>query len=880
MDMNTKTLPKRGLKTRPYSMDMNKYIATLPKKGLKTRPYSIDMEKKDLKKLTKGQLIKLLLKKEKKPKVVIVDNTKPVPTPRTYKSRPPVPTPRNKVNQLVQFFENKPTPPPRTGKWENVKPKPVPRKSVNEDIILPPPKGSRDRPLKPTRKPPPPPIPQVEDHIINVPVPKIKELNKALKGHAKSYGIKLQDILNPLNHFTKTKELVESHLESLLKDMKGFKFIETLEITFEKDSIDSKTGKRVSIYKTAYFNGKAKTITKASDIEHELNMSRQDILNMIDKWVSEGSGWVIDRINSHYINVTTYKPLMGSSYIELPIELRNPAKGLINLKNKDNQCFRWCHIRYLNPQIKDPNRIKKDDKDMINDLNYEGIGFPVSKKDYNKVEKQNRIRINVFCYNNEKKEPFPIHLSEEKFENEMNLLLIEKDEKNHYVLIKDFNKLMYNQTKHKERKHFCMHCMQCFSSERVLNNHKEICIIINGMQAITMPKKSDNILKYKGFHRQLPVPFVIYADFEAITKKVQGCKQSEEMENEKNKRSYTEAYQTHEDCGCGYKLVCCYDDKYSKPIQTYRGENAVYKFMEKMLEEVKYCKAVIKKHFNKPLVMTEDDEMCFKLMDKCHICGEKYTDKDVRVRDHCHITGKFRGSAHQECNLKLRIKPEKIKIPVIFHNLRGYDSHFIMQQIGEIAKKHGYKQDLNINAIPNNMEKYMAFMLGNNLTFIDSFQFMSSSLDKLVSNLPKDDLIYTSQVFKGKRLNLMSQKGVYPYDFMDSFEKFDQTELPTKDQFYSILNDQHITDDEYDHAKKVWKAFKIKTMGEYHDLYLGSDVLLLADVFESFRKTCLQYYKLDPCHYFTSPDLSWDAMLKMTNIKLELMTDIDMFQFI
>ena len=289
-----------------------------------------------------------------------------------------------------------------------------------------------------------------------------------------------------------------------------------------------------------------------------------------------------------------------------------------------------------------------------------------------------------------------------------------------------------------------------------------------------------------------------------------------------------------------------------------------------MLEEVEYCKAVIKKHFNKPLVMTEVDEQHFKTMDGCHICGEKYTDKDVRVRDHCHITGKFRGSAHQECNLKLRIKPENLKIPVIFHNLRGYDSHFIMQQIGEIANKYAYKdkkgkeKPLTINAIPNNMVKYMAFMLGNHLTFIDSFQFISSSLDKLVSNLPKDDLIYTSKVFKGKRLNLMlnllSQKGVYPYDFMDSFEKFNQTELPTKDQFYSILNDQHITDDEYDHANKVWNTFMIKTMGEYHDLYLISDVLLLTDVFENFRKTCMQYYKLDLCHYFTSPGLSWDAM--------------------
>ena len=150
----------------------------------------------------------------------------------------------------------------------------------------------------------------------------------------------LQDNLNPLNHFTKTKALVESHLENLLKDMKGFKFIEMLEVTFEKVTIDSKTGKHVSIYKMAFFNGKAKTITTPNDIEPELNMSRQEILNVIDKRVSEGSGWVIDRIDSHCINITTYKPLHGSSYIELPTELRNPKKGLINIKNKDDECLK------------------------------------------------------------------------------------------------------------------------------------------------------------------------------------------------------------------------------------------------------------------------------------------------------------------------------------------------------------------------------------------------------------------------------------------------------------------------------------------------------------------------------------------------------------
>ena len=145
--------------------------------------------------------------------------------------------------------------------------------------------------------------------------------------------------------------------------MKGFKFIEMLEVTFEKETIDSKPGKHVSIYKTAFFNGKAKTITKDNDTEHELSMSRQKMLNTIDKWVSEGSRWVIDRIESHYINVTTYQPSNGSSYKELPMELRNPKKGLINIKNKDNECFRWCHIRHLNHKRKILRELKKGTND-------------------------------------------------------------------------------------------------------------------------------------------------------------------------------------------------------------------------------------------------------------------------------------------------------------------------------------------------------------------------------------------------------------------------------------------------------------------------------------------------------------------------------------
>lgn len=543
------------------------------------------------------------------------------------------------------------------------------------------------------------------------------------------------------------------------------------------------------------------------------------------------------------------------------------------MKNNDNQCFRWCHIRYLNPQEKYPQRIKKVDKAYVENLDYSGIEFPVEVKQYNKIEKQNSIRINVFSYENKK--PFPIYVSKEKYENCLNLLLITNDEKTHYVLIKDFNRFMYNQTKHKSKKHFCMFCLQHFTSEKILNNHKENCIEINGTQAIKMPDKSNNILKFNNFHKQLPVPFVIYADFEALTEKGSGCKPNTE-------KSFTQEYQKHNDCGYGYKVVCCYDDKYTKKINIYRGPKAVYKFMEAMLKEIGYCKYVIKKYFNKPLKMTADNGEQFQKEIKCHICDKEYKNNDIKVRDHCHITGVYRGSAHQDCNLNFKLTD---KIPVIFHNLRGYDSHFIMQEIGQIVKnnkyinKKGEECEMSINAIPNNMEKYMAFMLGNNLTFIDSFQFMSSSLDKLVSNLPKESFKYTSHQFKDNRFNLMIRKGVYPYDFMDSFNKFSE-KLPSKEEFYSQLNDQHISEEDYQHAQNVWKVFNLKNMGPYHDLYLKSDILLLADVFENFRKTCLQYYRLDPCHYFTSPRLSWDAMLKMTNIKLELMTDVDMFQFI
>ena len=191
---------------------------------------------------------------------------------------------------------------------------------------------------------------------------------------------------------------------------------------------------------------------------------------------------------------------------------------------------------------------------------------------------------------------------------------------------------MYNQSKHKERKHFGMYCLQCFKLDRILEKHTNNCLIINGKQSINMPKEGENILKYNNFYNQQAVPFVIYGDFEAVTKKFKVVNLTMINHTQKPIRLMKTVVME--------KIVCCYKNKFSKPIQIYRGENAVYKFMKKMLEVVEYCEGIVKKRFNKPLKMTENDELCFKLMDGCHICGKKCTDKDVRVRDYCHITGK------------------------------------------------------------------------------------------------------------------------------------------------------------------------------------------------------------------------------------------------
>ena len=201
--------------------------------------------------------------------------------------------------------------------------------------------------------------------------------------------------------------------------------------------------------------------------------------------INKGSGWIIESIESQYIYISTYRPLAGGSYIDLPIELKHPRKGLINIKNNDQKCFLWCHVRHINPVKDHPGRITTIDRDFANNLNYDGTEFPVQEKDFEKTEVQNNICV-VFGYEN--KLVFPVYISDQTFKCLIDLLLLINDDKSHYIYIKDFNTFMFHKTKNENKKWFCKSYLQCFSSEIFLIKHKEDCLSIIGQQSINLEK--------------------------------------------------------------------------------------------------------------------------------------------------------------------------------------------------------------------------------------------------------------------------------------------------------------------------------------------------------------------------------------------------------
>ena len=315
------------------------------------------------------------------------------------------------------------------------------------------------------------------------------------------------------------------------------------------------------------------------------------------------------------------------------------------------------------------------------------------------------------------------------------------------------------------------------------------------------------------------------------------------------------------------------DDRYTKSTFIYRGSNAAEHFIESLLSEEEEIKDILSRV--EPLKMTEEERHDYENATHCFICEREFdVDDGDKVLDHCHVSGGYRGAACGPCNLNFQIN---CFIPGFFHGFRNFDSHIICQAIGEYEKHRR-----GITCIPQNMERYISFSLGN-LRFLDSFQFLSSSLEGLTENLKAngglDNFIHFFSEFNDeKTAKLLLRKNVYPYDYMSDESKFLETRLPPKEAFYSSVKGSNVSDEDYSHACNVFISLNVKNLGEYSDIYLKTDVLLLADIFENFRKVAHSNFKLDPAQFYSSPGLSFSAMLKMTKVELELLTDVEDLQ--
>ena len=582
----------------------------------------------------------------------------------------------------------------------------------------------------------------------------VRESNYALRNFTRVYTIEGIEGVDARTFLDSARE----NITSVLRENRETKVKLILKCNMERPSNLGET-----VIKPANFHSDNHINLEGTDEDDIYIIMTERILEKMATFQSMGSGWRLYSIIKLELHTARYIPLRGETWIPLPKKLAN-KKAIINVKNKDNKCFLWCVLRALNSKDNHLERIDKELTLKENTLNMDGIEYPVSLKDINKFENQNpTISITVFGYSGKDK-VFPLRVSEYVYmrEHDIVLILIEKDGVLHYCLVKNISRLLSSQvSNHKEKHHFCLRCLNPFWCEQSLNKHLEYCSNHEAVK-IEMPKKGD-ILKFENYYKGERLPFFIYADTESLIKPIQTCEADPE-------KSYTKKYQKHEPISFSYYIKCFDDNVFSQKPRTYTGLDAMQKFVEWLEEDIK----IIANIPAKKMIFGEKEKEQYEKETKCWICkGELNNDK---VRDHCHFTGRYRGAAHNECNLNYR-KPNFTAL--VFHNLSGYDSHLFKKNLGFTAG--------NIDCIPNNEDRYISFTKNievgsymnsegetkpkyHKIRFIDSFKFMAESLDKLVNNLPEDAFNNLKKYYTGDKLSLVKRKGVYPYEYMDKLE--------------------------------------------------------------------------------------------------------------
>ena len=605
-----------------------------------------------------------------------------------------------------------------------------------------------------------------------------------------------------------------------------------------------------------WFNSKVVSVIGKNSIRDLLLNVFEHIIQGYDTFLEHGSGWTFHQLLSLKLSVAKYQPLKGGCTSHKLPKVISRKHACLTVNCDNNKCFLYAVLAHLYPCKSHPEK-PNNYEPFIDNLNLKNVQFPVNVKDISKFEALNQVSINVFGYS---AVPYPIYVSKNIVDHEskhIDLLYFNK----HYYLIKNLSRFIGSSFKqHSYKKFICRFCLSNYSSKQKLSQHMQYCL--KKCQRYSMPSKGSH-LSFTNHRAQFRSPFVIYYDFECLLK----------GDVPKNDKSKVVKEKVHVPIAFSAKRVCT-EPKHNSNLYTYVGLDCLKVFVKFLQDQHSEIQRITFTEYN-DIKWTKWNLRRFNNRKTCQICKSAFSSSNRKCADHDHLSGKYRMALCNRCNLTYASVPSKI--PCIAHNCMNYDMQLLISELGRIAKNKKYQ----LKVIAKNKERFHAVYF-HQYIFIDSFAFLPTSLSKLVNSLftkGVDEFKHT-KLYAGNNIDLFLRKGVFCYDFLDSVQKLTYPKLPRIEDFYDSLNDTKAKKEDYDHAKKVWETFKCTTLEQYMVKYLESDVLLLVDVFEAFRGMAYQSYNLEATKYLSLPHFGMDAALKMSNIKLELLTSIDMYNFI
>ena len=625
--------------------------------------------------------------------------------------------------------------------------------------------------------------------------------------------------------------------------------------------------------------------------------------NSMEDFMQSGSGWRFDRGLVFHIEIAALRPIVSGSDSKKNHAIVNinnffNRKFLFNPQNRDKKCFLYCLAYFLhNKRIKNLNYQNpvKQLKKYVKKFNTQNIKFPITITSIKKFIKKNPsldLKINILFRESDggKDIIYPYEYGIGDGSKIVNLLMVQKkngsnSSENHFILITDVNKYLrnvYKSTEDKSKSYkkafFCLNCLNSFSSTLKVLEHEKICSL-NKPRLELMPDKTRSTIKFKNYEYQHTLDYVAFLDFEcALPSTKKKCVVCRSLKC-KCDASFTDVLSKQEPIGYSF-VVLGQNDKIIHE-NSFIGAKAGEAFVGHLIEQEKlWIQNLLS--VQKEMVMTTVDIINFKQSDKCYLCEKDFDLDNFKVRDHNHSTGIFLGAACNPCNLRRR-KPATLRIFV--HNGSRYDFHFIVKALGKY-----HDQFESIKVLPFNGENFRTLSF-NSFEFIDTLAFLQAPLAELCSDL-KDTghqydilkqtyLVQTNGKFDKRKYEMVLEKSFFPYEYCQNLEQMAQvTELPERKHFTSSLTEKTISAKNHKFAKNVWKKFACKSLIDYTKIYCKIDTILLAEVFQKFRKSMKTFSGLDPAHYISLPSYSYDSMLKLTKSQIGLPQDINMIQFL